>query len=351
MSAPALARCEGVRQEAGDIKVFTLRMRDAPAALMASVRPARHVAIRCPDADGLLQSRLYSVTRKDGPDLFEIAVKRSGRHGVSDTLHRLFREGASVALQYAAGDLTVDAVAGYRRLAMVAGGVGITVPIALVRELATRARQGLPVPRVVLLLCVPRVADIAFLHELLALDLTCDWFTLRAFVTRQAVREGGHFLSGRPDQESLAVLGQPQAAVICGSHAFAHAMREQLARRWPGLALLVEAFTPPAVPVAPVSPSGDDRCAVRLRIAGRDTVLEMAPGPSLLEMLESAGIPVRNQCRSGVCGSCRIRISGGQCRFEPDFCLTGKDRRDGQVLSCCTFPLAGEIELHLNPPP
>ena len=350
MSAVPLARCEGVRQEAGDIKVFTLRMHNAPAALMAAVQPARHVAIRCPDAAGALQSRLYSVTRKEAPDLFEIAVKRCGRHSVSDTLHRQFREGASVALQYAAGELTVESVAAYQRVAMIAGGVGITVPIALIRELATRARQGLPVPEVVLMLCVPRVADIAFLHELLGLDLRCGWFTLRAFVTRETVREGEHFRCGRPGQDSLAVLGHPQAAVICGSHAFARALREQLEQRWPGLALLVESFTPPVAPVLAAAPDGNDRRAIRLRIAGAGTVLEMAPGPSLLEMLESADIPVRNQCRSGICGSCRIRISGGQCRFEPDFCLTEKDRRSGLVLSCCTFPREGEIELQLNPP-
>ncbi|MCA1324429.1 2Fe-2S iron-sulfur cluster-binding protein [Herbaspirillum sp. alder98] len=351
MSAVPVARCESVRQEAGDIRVFTLRMHNAPEALMASVRPGGHVAIACPDAVGALQSRLYSVTRKDAPDLFEIAVKRSGRHSVSDHMHCVVREGSSVALQYAAGDVSVESVMGHERVAMIAGGIGITLPIALIRELAARERQGIAVPEVVLMLCTRRVSDIAFLHELLALDLTSRWFTLRVFVTREVVRASEHFSSGRPDAAALDVLGRPQVAVICGSHAFAQACREQLGRRWPDLPLLVEAFTPPAVPaLAAPSEAQGQRPPVRLRIVGGDQVLEMAPGNSLLDMLASANISVRSQCRSGICGCCRIRIAGGQCRFEPDFCLTEKDRRSGHVLACCTFPLAGEVELHLNQP-
>jgi ferredoxin-NADP reductase len=344
-----MARCEDVRQEAGDIKVFTLRMHNAPQAIMEAVRPGGHVAISCADIAGARQCRLYSVTRKDAPDLFEIAVKRSGRHSMSDHMHGVIQPGSSVGFEYAAGDVTVESVAGYERVAMIAGGIGITVPIALIRELEARSRSGMAVPEVMLMLCIPRLCEMAFLHELLALDLTSRWFSLRVFVTRETVRQSEHFSTGRPDPQSLAALGQPQAVVICGSHAFAHALREQVGQRWPTATLLVESFTPPVVPALMPENEGG-RPAVRLRIVGSGQVLEFAPGKSLLDMLGSANIPVRSQCRSGICGSCRIRISGGECRLEPDFCLSDKDRRCGHVLSCCTFPLAGEIDIHLNQP-
>ncbi|WP_010104574.1 2Fe-2S iron-sulfur cluster-binding protein [Verminephrobacter aporrectodeae] len=335
--------------EAGNVKVFTLRTQGAHAGFLSNLRPGGHVAIHFPDVSGKLQQRLYSIIRKEAPDLFEIAVKRSGRNGVSDHLHHSFQEGSTLSLQYGAGEITVESVIDRQHIAMIAGGIGITVPIALIRELVGLSRNGRPIPDVVLLLCVPRIADIPFLHELLTLDLTTTWFTFHVFITREAVQTSDHFLPGRPSEESLHLLGQPQAVVICGSHAFAQGLEEQSAKRFPKADLLIESFTPPTAPRTAVLQQDDATSLVRLHIADSDRVLEMSPGRSLLELLESARVPIRSQCRSGVCGSCRLKVSAGECRFEPDFCLSDKDKRNGYALACCTFPLSGNITVRLNP--
>ncbi|WP_313023940.1 2Fe-2S iron-sulfur cluster-binding protein [Pseudomonas lopnurensis] len=349
MNVIAQARCEHTSLEAGGIKVFTLRVEDTRNELLNELKPGRHVAIHYPDKTGIFQERLYSVTSKQETGIFEIAVKRSGRNRVSDNIHATLKEGSTVSLGYVSGDISVESVVGLERFAMVAGGIGVTLPIALLREIAIRARSGQHVPETTLLLCIPKVADIPFLHELLELDLTSSWFTLHVFVTQEDIQACARFKPGRPTSSSLRFIENPQAIVICGSHSFAKTFREHASSVFPSAKLLIESFTPPEMQ-EDQEHNGSDQL-VRLCLTDSGEIIETGSGKSLLEILEASGVPVRSQCRAGICGNCRIRISGGEYRLESDFCLSEQDKRIGYALACCTFPLSGNISLDLKAAP
>lgn len=341
------ALCEHVSMETARVKVFTLRVVDAPAEFLDSLEPGKHVALHAADRAGTHHQRLYSITRKHGADRFDIAVKREGHGGVSDQLHATLHAGSATAVQCVAGEISLSSVLGCRQVGMLAGGIGITLPIALLRGLAERARRGLAVPDVSLLLCVPSITEIVFLQELLALELTTSWFSLQVFVTREAVNRNGHFRAGRPRAQDLNRLGNPERVVICGSHGFAQGMREQTLAMFPASHLLIESFTPPAAPVTAEQPEAQADATLRLHLKHNDQVLEPAAGNSLLEMLETSGITVRSLCRAGICGHCRLKVSQGHYTLEPDFCLTDKDKAEGYALACCTFPQSGTINVDL----
>ncbi|HRL22298.1 2Fe-2S iron-sulfur cluster-binding protein [Alcaligenes sp. SDU_A2] len=343
------ARCETVRPEAGNVKVFTLRVQGGHFDFLQSLQAGKHVALSYPDTGGIVQQRLYSITRKPDDDLFEIAVKGSGRNSVSDHLHATLREGMTVPLQYVAGDISVDSILGYQRIAMIAGGIGITLPIALLRELAHRANKGQAVPYVQLLLSIPHVSDIPFLHELLALDLSASWFSLSVFVTRDNIRSSAQFKVGRPSSETLQHLQDPEAVVICGSYSFAQALREYTVQAHPVSRMLIEAFSPPAAPAVDIEPVPGS-APLQIHVPASGLTLSPEPGSSLLEMLEAGQVPIRSQCRAGICGACRVSIanSDGDCRFEPDFCLSDQDKAQGHALACCTFPLSGTLNVDIG---
>jgi ferredoxin len=236
---------------------------------------------------------------------------------------------------------------------MLAGGIGITLPLALLRELARLDRQGRRVPRTTLLLSFSRIADIPFLHELLQLSLTTSWFGLRIHITREGISANGLFVPGRPSQEALRALGPPQAVVICGSHGFAQAFREHARTCFPRAVQHIEAFTPPAGAAATPTSSAQVRQTqasqqIQLQILHSGQIVPAQAGKSLLEILEGAGVAIRSQCRAGICGSCRVRMTGGCSRMEADFCLSDKDKGAGYALACCTFPTAGHISIDLK---
>jgi ferredoxin-NADP reductase len=345
MSRIIQTRCEHTHAEAGGVKVFTLRADGADTGFLDALQPGGHVAIRYPDFSGTPRQRLYSITRMNEPDLFEIAVKRTGRRGVSDYLHSTVKEGSIIPLQYAASTVTVASISNFHRVVMLAGGIGITLPIALIREFASLSRSGKHVPAVTLLLCFPRVADIPFLHELLELGLTTEWFTFRVFVTREDIQACTHFQPGRPSDHFLEALQQPDAVVICGSHTFAHQFRQRVANWFPRARLFAESFTPPT---SPSEPPGAPLTSARLLLAETGLVIEADTNKNILDNLETNHISIRSQCRSGICGSCRLRIVSGNCRFEPDFCLSDGDRANGYALACCTFPKSGDVTIALH---
>ncbi|MEC5318064.1 class I ribonucleotide reductase maintenance protein YfaE [Brenneria populi subsp. brevivirga] len=64
---------------------------------------------------------------------------------------------------------------------------------------------------------------------------------------------------------------------------------------------------------------------------------------SLLDALESQRMRVEYQCRSGYCGSCRIRLLKGKVAYRqtPLACV-----RQGEILPCCCMPV-DDIELDI----
>ena len=65
---------------------------------------------------------------------------------------------------------------------------------------------------------------------------------------------------------------------------------------------------------------------------------------SLLEALERTGHEVEFQCRSGYCGSCRLKLLSGQVDYaEPPLAFVGPN----EVLPCCCRVLTDiHIECH-----
>ncbi|MCF7528830.1 class I ribonucleotide reductase maintenance protein YfaE [Neisseria lisongii] len=67
-------------------------------------------------------------------------------------------------------------------------------------------------------------------------------------------------------------------------------------------------------------------------ITTHDKIFELQPGETLLEGLERTGHEVEYQCRSGYCGSCRLKILSGKVSY-PDPPLAFVSR--GEILPCC----------------
>ncbi|MBJ7221760.1 MULTISPECIES: class I ribonucleotide reductase maintenance protein YfaE [unclassified Brenneria] len=64
---------------------------------------------------------------------------------------------------------------------------------------------------------------------------------------------------------------------------------------------------------------------------------------SLLDVLESNRVSVEYQCRSGYCGSCRVRLLKGKVAYRqtPLACI-----QQDEILPCCCMPL-DDIELDM----
>ncbi|MFT0211274.1 class I ribonucleotide reductase maintenance protein YfaE [Pseudomonas sp. F1_0610] len=69
-----------------------------------------------------------------------------------------------------------------------------------------------------------------------------------------------------------------------------------------------------------------------MRIFTEDTFFDLEEGETLLDALERTGHFVEYQCRSGYCGSCRIKLLVGSVDYpKPPLALIKRD----EILPCC----------------
>ncbi len=331
MAEGMMLRCEQVRDEAAGIRAFTLRLLDPLGS--DRLEPGRYLSLDCPDPGGQVRSRCYSIVARPTLDTIEVVIKRGGHNGVSDRLFQQVQPGSTLSGGAIDGDITASRLLHHGQVVMLANGIGATLPIALIRSMAGLREQGRPTPRVSLLLCNPTLASIPFLAELLRLDLANDWFNVRFHITREPIdRFNGHFYAGRPCAQDLRALGMPGAVVICGGHEFALGQQALAAQVYREPEILVEAFS---APTRSVVEAGEGRAL--LCIGDQGIELPVDRGSTLLDELERHGVPMRSQCRSGICGSCRVKVVEGKCRREADFTLSSAERAEGFALACCTY--------------
>jgi hypothetical protein len=68
------------------------------------------------------------------------------------------------------------------------------------------------------------------------------------------------------------------------------------------------------------------------RITTADTSFELQEGETLLEALERTGHEAEYQCRSGYCGSCRVKLLSGSVSYDS---MPMAFVQPGEILPCC----------------
>lgn len=79
-----------------------------------------------------------------------------------------------------------------------------------------------------------------------------------------------------------------------------------------------------------------------LRIQPAGWQVPVAPGQSLLEAAQAAGIRLPRSCRNGTCRACRCRLLAGEVSYRVEWPgLLAEERAEGWVLPCAAVPQAG----------
>lgn len=345
MKGPLHFKCENVVRMSNSVNAYWLRLLDGERYDECDY--GKHLLLKYPDAANRVQRRSYSIAGRPVHGLIEIAVKRQAGDGVSASIHQSLTQNSILIADEVSGALTSQSLLRYRRVLMVCGGVGVTLPLGLARGLAALSDRGVQVPEVQLIVCVPQYDDLIYFTELLALQARYQWLSVATFVTRERVRAGiSYLMSGRPDPLGLAdQIAAPEAILLCGSGAFVADWERQLRRTFPDASIL-DQHRPDRERASPSSQVPPERTC-KLLLAGSDRVLMGTRSDTLLETLEANGVAISNQCRMGVCGRCRVRLVEGEVASSSEIGLTSIEREKGYRLACCTRPNGDAVTLEL----
>jgi phthalate 4,5-dioxygenase reductase component len=292
---------------AEDIHLFELR--DPAGGEMPPFSAGSHISLRVPG--GLL--RKYSLCNDPAErDRYVIAVKRepNGRGG-SESLIRDAAIGHEIPVSAPVNNFALaKSPAGYL---FVAGGIGITPVMAMIRELA--AAGG----RFKLYYCTRSPEATAFRDE------------LAEFGRNVVVHHDGGDLARALDL--WPILEKPKGQLYCcGPRGLMQAVRD-MTGHWSPSAVHFEAFTDAA-------PRPDDR-PFRVRLARSGQTIEVPVGTTILEALHAHGVEAPCSCESGTCGTCRTRLLAGEADHR-DLVL-GDEERETNIMVCVSRALGDEL--------
>jgi ferredoxin-NADP reductase/DMSO/TMAO reductase YedYZ heme-binding membrane subunit len=287
-------------------------------------------------------NRSYTIASSPTRSAYvEISVKRALDGCGSHHLHDTWREGQRVAVSAPAGRFVLPGNEA-QRVVLIAGGIGITPMMAVVRSLTDRGWRG----DIYLLFSVRVVRDIVFRDELAYLQARFTNLHLRVIVSRDA-ETAWDGPRGQITREVLADFIPDLTCgpvLLCGPEAMMTAMRAILVgMRIPDAEILQEAFvSPPAIEASvvgeaavagPDEPLPDGVAAnIIFKRAGKSA--ELLQTQTVLEAAEDAGVDIPFECRSGICGQCKTPLLAGRVRMDVEDALTAADRARGLILAC-----------------
>ncbi len=299
-------RVEDVRRESDGVVSLTLA--DVDGAELPAWQPGAHLDLILPSG----KVRQYSLCG-DPTDrsTYRVAVLRepAGRGG-SIEVHDEIGVGTQVAIRGPRNHFRmIDAP----RYHFVAGGIGITPILAMVREVHA---QGIPWT---LTYGGRSRQSMAFVGELL--DLEPEWIT---FVPQD---EAGH-----PDLPAiLADLPAGTAVYCCGPEGLLNALESAAAGLAEPLAVHSERFTPPGG--ERVDPLPDDAEAFEVVLARTGRTLTVPADRTLLSVVRDA-VSVPYDCEEGYCGSCETRVLDGT-PYHRDTILSEDERAESASMMIC----------------
>lgn len=251
--------------------------------------------------NGRRHTRCFTVSGiEDGCPVVTIQSHEGGV--VSNWANESVWVGDTVELSPAAGDFVLPAQRP-DSLLLIAGGSGITPVRALTDALVAEGYKG----RVDILYYVTKKAEAIFLTHLQAVADACPNVHLHLVTTREK-QVGG--LQGHFSEAHLDAIGADTgrgAAYVCGPAGLIDAVAAHWDTTGQASRLTLERFQ--AVK-APLATDGEGQ-PVQFLDSGVTTT---APGRTLLETAEGAGLSPMHGCRQGICRTCTCRKLAGQVR-------------------------------------
>ncbi len=322
--------------ETPNVKTFRLTALDG-GPLPFEYLPGQFLNVIAPSAaaEGSTTKRSYTIASSPTQSAYcEITVKREAEGVVSRYLHDTVRAGGEIRVSapYGRFCFTGEEAPG---IILIGGGVGITPLMSVVRYLTDLGWPG----EIVLIFGFRDAQDFIFRAELERLArqhpnlrvvpvasgaVDAAWTGRRGRIDAALVREVV------PDIASRLVH-------LCGPKPMMDAARAFLRELGvPRERVRFESFGPGAAQPRAVA-AVVAAAAVTLPTVTFARSSKAAPLPAngtVLEVAESLGVEIEWSCRSGTCGSCKVKLLSGKVSMEVEDGLDDEDRAAGLILAC-----------------
>ena len=303
------------------------------------------------------ERRTYSIVTAPGGGVLKLGIRLQTGGLMSGELGARLKPGDLLDVGTPMGRFRT-AISAEREHAYVAfaAGSGITPILSLVTDILARE----PRSRITLIYGNRNISRTMFLEETLALkNLYIDRLSVHFVMSREPQQT--QWLNGRIDGAKVRELARHMNEIpaadeylICGPGDMVDEVRNALKELNGTAAIRFERFaagTPRPLEVMikknDVAPVPQEVLAtISVVMDGRRRSFPMSPGDaSVLDAAERAGLELPFSCRSGICATCRTRITEGAAVMTHNIALEPWETEAGFVLCCQARPTTATLEI------
>jgi ring-1,2-phenylacetyl-CoA epoxidase subunit PaaE len=301
--------------------------------------------------------RTYSIVTAPGGSALKLGIRMQAGGRVSGDIAVNLRAGDTLDVGTPMGRFRT-AIDPKRRFSYVAfaAGSGITPILSLAADILAKEPQS----RFTLIYGNRSISRTMFLEETLALkNRYLDRVSLHFVMSREPQQT--ELLNGRIDGKKVAELANHMPEIsgadeylICGPGDMVDEVRNALKILNGAAAIRFERFaTANSRPLEILTKQSDVPTAPQEVLAtisvvmdGRRRSFPMVPSdPSVLDAAERAGLALPFSCRSGICATCRARITEGAAVMTHNIALERWETDLGFVLCCQARPTTPTLEI------
>ncbi|WP_342709852.1 PDR/VanB family oxidoreductase [Bradyrhizobium sp. B124] len=308
-------RVADVRTEAERVRSYVL---EGTEDGLPGFSPGAHIDVHLPS--GLV--RQYSlIGGAEAPNSYHIAVLRelNGRGG-SIEFHDQIECGSVLQISQPRNNFPLAASA--RRHVLIAGGIGITPILSMVRALIEQGADWH------LHYCIKDATSGAFL-ELLADPSFAPRTTLHL--------DGGDPSRGMPVERVAEIEKSDGVHIYCCGPSGLMKRVEGAVQNWPKEYVHFESFT------AAVT-TGDDK-PFEVEIASTGEVIAVAANETILAALRRHGLDPPFLCTQGVCGTCVVDLLEGVADHRDSVLF--ETEQSTKIVTCCSRAVTARLKLGL----
>jgi ring-1,2-phenylacetyl-CoA epoxidase subunit PaaE len=302
------------------------------------------------------ERRTYSIVTAPGGGTLKLGIRKQTGGLMSGDLAANLRPGDMLDVGTPLGRFRT-AVDPNRRFSYVAfaAGSGITPILSLATDILARE----PHSSFTLIYGNRSISRTMFLEETLALkNRYVDRLSLHFVMSREPQQT--ELLNGRIDAKKVAELarqlveiGSADEYLICGPGDMVDEVRDAIKALNGDAPVRFERFTTAnsrpleILTKEPEAPAPQEVMAtVTVTMDGRRRSFPMSPSdPSVLAAAERAGLELPFSCRSGICATCRARITAGAAVMTHNIALERWETDAGFVLCCQARPTTATLDI------
>ncbi len=282
--------------------VISLELAAADGSVLPVFEPGAHVDLHLPSGT----KRQYSLCGDPADrSCYRVAIRAVSGGLSSQFVHRKLRPGEMLAISQPRNNFPLAEAKNY---IFVAGGIGITPLLPMMRELSARKKPW------TLLYCNRTDEAAPFLSEVRALGGEICLHSSASGTRLDAAKRLGSV--------------QPDTAVYCCGPERLMLAVEEATSGWPEGSIHFEWFAPRSRPADETAGSFEAVCQAS------GMTVNVPADKSLLEALNDAGIPLPCSCQQGICGTCEVRVLAGEPDHR-DSILSSAERAANETMMAC----------------